>query len=130
MYSSSYYTIEDYDIVTHQTNYSFASKGKGYFDCSVNDACSYYFDNLRDYPSTEKTILSSIEYEQKYLLNIANYSSFEENFITTSTSKSKTNQTLRNTIRQGNKILKEECNVFYPDLSNFAEKEYQPPIHK
>ncbi len=130
MYSSSYYTIEDYDIVTHQTNYSFASKGQGYFDCSVNDACSYYFDNLRDYPSTEKTILSSISYEQKYLLNISNYSSYTENFITTSTSKSKTNQTLRNEIKQGNKILKEECDIFYSDLNKFAEKEYEPQIHK
>lgn len=130
MYSSSYYTIEDYDIITHQTNYSFASKGQGYFDCSTNDTCSYYFNNLRDYPSVEETVLSSIDYEQKYLLNIANYSSYEENFITTSTSKNKTNQTLRNEIRQGNKILKEECDIFYPDLSKFAEKEYEPPIHK
>ena len=128
--STSYYTIEDYDIVDHQTNYSFASKDDGYFDCSVNDTCSYYFDNLRDYPSVEKTILSSISYEQNYLLNIVNYSSYEENFITTSISKSKTNQTLRNEIRQGNKILKEECGVFYPDLTKFAEKEYEPPIHR
>ena len=128
--STSYYTIEDYDIVDHQTNYSFASKDDGYFDCSVNDTCSYYFDNLRDYPSVEKTILSSISHEQNYLLNIVNYSSYEENFITTSISKSKTNQTLRNEIRQGNKILKEECGVFYPDLTKFAEKEYEPPIHR
>ena len=128
--STSYYTIEDYDIVDHQADYSFASKGKGYFDCSVNDTCSYYFDNLRDYPSAEKTLLSSISYEQKYLLNISNYSSYEENFITTSISKSKTNQTLRNEIRQGNKILKEECDIFYPDLSKFSEKKYEPPIYK
>ena len=128
--STSYYTIEDYDIVNHQTSYSFASKDDGYFDCSVNDTCSYYFDNLRDYPSVEEAILSSVSYEQKYLLNIANYSSYEENFITASTSKSKTNQTLRNEIRQGNKILKEECDIFYPDLSNFAEKEYKSPINK
>ena len=128
--STSYYTIEDYDIVDHQTNYSFASKDDGYFDCSVNDTCSYYFDNLRDYPSVEKAILSSISYEQNYLLNIVNYSSYEENFITTSISKSKANQTLRNEIRQGNKILKEECDIFYPDLTKFAEKEYEPPIHK
>lgn len=128
--STSYYTIEDYDIVDHQTDYSFASNGSGYFDCSVNDTSSYYFDNLRDYPSVEKTLLSSISYEQKYLLNISNYSSYEENFITTSISKSKTNQTLRNEIRQGNKILKEECDIFYPDLTKFAEKEYEPPIHK
>ena len=128
--STSYYTIEDYDIVNHQTNYSFASKDDGYFDCSVNDTCSYYFDNLRDYPSVEEAVLSSISYEQKYLLNIANYSSYEENFITTSISKSKTNQTLRNEIRQGNKILKEECDIFYPDLSKFAEKEYKSPINK
>ena len=128
--STSYYTIEDYDISDHQTDYSFASNGSGYFDCSVNDTCSYYFDNLRDYPSVEEAILSSISYEQKYLLNIANYSSYEENFITASTSKSKTNQTLRNEIRQGNKTLKEECDIFYPDLSQFAEKEYKSPINK
>lgn len=128
--STSYYTIEDYDIVDHQTNYSFASKDNGYFDCSVNDTCSYYFDNLRDYPSTEKTILSSISYEQKYLLNISNYSSFAENFVTTSVSKSANDKTLRNEIRQGNKILDEECEIFYPDLSKFAKKEYEPPIHK
>ena len=128
--STSYYTIEDYDIVDHQTNYSFDSKDNGYFDCSVNDTCSYYFDNLRDYPSTEKTILSSISYEQKYLLNISNYSSFVENFVTTSVSKSANDKTLRNEIRQGNKILDEECEIFYPDLSKFAKKEYEPPIHK
>ena len=128
--STSYYTIEDYDIVDHQTNYSFASKDNGYFDCSVNDTCSYYFDNLRDYPSTEKTILSSISYEQKYLLNISNYSSFAENFVTTSVSKSANDKTLRNEMRQGNKILDEECEIFYPDLSKFAKKEYEPPIHK
>lgn len=128
--STSYYTIEDYDIVEHQTDYSFASKGSGNFDCSVNDTASYYFDNLRDYPSTEKTLLSSISYQQKYLLNISNYSSFAENFITTSVSKSKDDKTLRNEIRQGNKILAEECAIFYPDLSKFAEKEYEPPIHK
>ncbi len=128
--STSYYTIEDYDVVDHQTNYSFASKDNGYFDCSVNDTCSYYFDNLRDYPSTEKTILSSISYEQKYLLNISNYSSFAENFVTTSVSKSTNDKTLRNEIRQGNKILDEECEIFYPDLSKFAKKEYEPPIHK
>ena len=128
--STSYYTIEDYDIVDHQTNYSFASKDNGYFDCSVNDTCSYYFDNLRDYPSTEKTILSSISYEQKYLLNISNYSSFAENFVTTSVSKSANDKTLRNEMRQGNRILDEECEIFYPDLSKFAKKEYEPPIHK
>ena len=128
--STSYYTIEDYDIVDHQTNYSFASKDNGYFDCSVNDTCSYYFDNLRDYPSTEKTILSSISYEQKYLLNVSNYSSFTENFVTISVSKNANDKTLRNEIRQGNKILDEECEIFYPDLSKFAKKEYEPPIHK
>ena len=37
---------------------------------------------------------------------------------------------LRNEIRQGNKILNEECEIFYPDLSKFAEKEYEPPIYK
>lgn len=128
--STFYYTIEDYDIVDHQTNYSFASKDNGYFDCSVNDTCSYYFDNLRDYPSTEKTILSSISYEQNYLLNISNYSSFAENFVTTSVSKSANDKTLRNEMRQGNRILDEECEIFYPDLSKFAKKEYEPPIHK
>ena len=29
-----------------------------------------------------------------------------------------------------NKILKEECDIFYPDLTKFAEKEYEPPISK
>ena len=127
--STSYYTIEDYDILNHQTNYSFASKGSGCFDCYTSDACSYYFDNLRDYPSIEETLLSSISYEQKYLLNISNYSSFTENFITTSVSKSKDGKILRNEIRQGNKIQDEECEIFYPDLYKFAEKEYEAPIY-
>ena len=128
--SSSYYTIEDYDIVEHQTNCGFASKGNGYFDCLLTDSASYYFDNLRDYPSTERTVLNSIDYNQKYLLNISNYSSYTENYITNSVSKTRKGETLREATRQGKKIVKEECEIFYPDLSKFEEREYTPPIHK
>ena len=74
----------------------------------------------------EKNEISVISYHQDYLINISNYFTYEEDYLTKSVSKKYNGETIRDETIQGRKKIIEECNVFYPDLSKFEEREYTP----
>lgn len=123
--SSSYYSVGKVDNLNFQTDHSFASKGSGYLDCLVNQTCTYRLNDLDDYPSEERNVLKTIDYQQKYLSNISNYFSYDESYITTSVSKDSDKKAIREDTNQGRRILSEGCEIFYPDLSNFKERNWE-----
>ena len=130
-WSSSYYTAEEYADIEREINYEFySSNEKGSFACVANDKGDYPFSNLRDYPSMEKSELDTISYSQNYLLNIKNYFTYDENAVIKSTSKSVSGKVIRDERKENRKKVMEGCEIFYPDLSKFEEREITPPITK
>lgn len=128
MTSTSFYTIDDYDAVQRDTNYQCYSSGeKGDFSCLASDSANYPFSNLRDYPSMEKNELDTISYHQDYLLDISNYFNYEENALMKSVSKNTKGETIRDETKESRKKVMEGCEIFYPDLSKFEEREYTSP---
>ena len=123
--SASYYSVGNVSNLNFQTDHSYASKGNGYLDCLVNQTCTYGINDLNDYPSEERNVLKTIDYQQQYLSNISNYFSYTESYVTTSVSKDSGNKAIREDTNQGKRILTEGCETFYPDLSKFEEREYQ-----
>lgn len=129
--SSMFYTIDNPSLLSRTTNKEYYSSGeKGRFGCVANDSCNYNFSDLRDYPSMEKNAFSTISYHQDYMLNITDYFTYELDSLVTSTSKSATGEVVRDEKIDSRKAITEECDVFYPDLSKFEEREYTPPIYK
>lgn len=126
-HSSSFYYSRNYNTMERQPTYEFHSSGeKGDFGCVATDDYDYHFSDLDDYPSMEKNSLDTISYHQDYLVNISNYFSYEEDYLTTSVSKKSNGNIVRNETTQGRKKQTEGCEIFYPDLSHFEEREYNP----
>ena len=129
--SSSYYKADDYRTIERDTNYDYYSSGeKGSFGCIANDKGDYQFSDLKYYPSMEADDLRAISYSQDYLLNITNYFTYEENSLTKSTSKNGKGKVIRDEIKENRKKTIDGCEIFYPDLSKFEEREITPPIIK
>ena len=130
--SSCYYQAKNYSEMERHPNYEYHASGeKGNFGCVANDDCTYNFSDLNDYPSMEKEELNKIDYHQDFLLTISNYFEIEEDYLTRSISKSANkDKVIRDETIQGRKKTTEGCDIFYPDLSNFEEREYTPPITK
>ena len=129
--SSAFYEAKDYSLLDRDTNYDYySSTTKGCFGCIAKDSGVYHLDDLTDYPSMEKDSLGIISYEQDYLLNISNYFNYEEDYLTKSVSKKYNDKIIRSETIDGRKKVTEECEVFYPDLSKFEEREYTTPSTK
>lgn len=125
--SSSFYESGNYSSMERQPSYEFYSSGeKGNFGCVITDDYDYHLSDLNDYPSMEKNVLNTISYHQDYLLNISNYFTYEEDYMTKSVSKGNKDKVIRDETIQGRKRVTEECEVFYPNLSKFEEREYNP----
>ena len=131
-WSSSYYTADDYKLVERDTNYEYySSGGNGSFGCIVNDKGDYRFGDLKDYPTMEKKELDTISYSQDYLLSISDYFTFEENSLVKSISRTANKEkVIRDETKENRMIVTDECEIFYPDLSKFKEREITPPITK
>ena len=122
--SSKFYYSPEYGSMERHPTYEFHSSGeRGDFGCVIEDDYDYNFSDLNDYPSMEKGELSTISYHQDYLLNISHYFTFDEDYLTKSISKKADGTVIRDETTQYRKKIIEECNVFYPDLSKFEEKE-------
>ena len=78
----------------------------------------------------EKSELDTISYSQNYLLNIKNYFTYDENAVIKSASKSVSGKVIRDERKENRKKVMEGCEIFYPDLSKFEEREITPPITK
>ena len=127
--SSTFYYSRNYKDMERTPSFEYYSSGKaGCFGCIVSDNYDYTLTNDDDYPSMEKNEISVISYHQDYLINISNYFTYEEDYLTKSVSKKYNGETIRDETIQGRKKIIEECNVFYPDLSKFEEREYASPI--
>ena len=121
--SSSYYEADDYRNIKRDTKYDYYSSGdKGSFGAIAKDIGEYNFSDLSDYPRFESDELDKIYYGQDYLLNISNYFNFEEDYVTTSISKSGINKVMREERKEKRKTVTEECEIFYPDLTNFEKR--------
>ena len=121
--SSSFYRSRN---LTKERNpiYEYHTSGeKGDFGCVAADDYTYRFSDLNDYPHDEESVLHTINYHQDYLLNISNYFTYDEDFLTKSISKSADGTVIRDETMQGRKKIFEECEVFYPDLSRIQEKQ-------
>lgn len=130
-HSSSFYYSDSYSDMARQSTYEYhTSNENGNFGCVANDDYTYNFEDLSDYPSMERKELDTITYHQDYLLTISNYFTIEQDYLTTSISKTSNDRVIRDETMQGRKKTSLECDVFYPDLSNFEEREYTPPIIK
>lgn len=126
-YSSSFYEADNYSALERDTDYEYYSSGEsGSFGCIAKDIGDYHFSDLIDYPSMERESLHTISYQQDYLLNISNYFTFEEDYLTKSVSKKSNGHIIRNEMEDGRKKVTQECEAFYPDLSNFEERENNP----
>ena len=125
--SSSFYQADDYSVLERNTDYEYYSSGEsGSFGCIAKDIGDYHFSDLEDYPTIERNSLDTISYQQDYLLNISNYFTYEENYLTKSISKKSNGHIVRNETKDGRKRVTQECEVFYPDLSNFEARAYDP----
>ena len=125
--SSSFYYSPGYSDMDRHPTYEFHSSGeKGNFGCIATDDYDYRASDLNDCPSMEKDELSTISYHQDYLLNNINYFSYNEDYLTKSISKSGIGVVIREETTRYRKKVIEECEIFYPDLSKFEEKEYNP----
>ena len=125
--SSSFYYSPGYSDMERHPAYEFHSSGeRGNFGCVVTDDYDYRASDLNDYPSMEKDELSTISYHQDYLLNNINYFTYNEDYLTKSISKSGIGVVIREETTKYRKKVTEGCEVFYPDLSKFEEKEYNP----
>ena len=125
--SSSFYYSGNYSTMERHPNYEFHSSGeKGSLGCVVTDDYEYSSSELDDYPTVEKNVLGKICYHQDYLLNISNYFTYNEDYLTTSISKGSNDLVIREESKKRRRKITEECNVFYPDLSKFEEREYNP----
>ena len=126
-HSSSFYESDHYKEMDRQPTYKYHTSGEnGNFGCVAKDDYTYNFSDLNDYPSMEKNELDTINYQQDYLLSISNYFTIEEDYLTSSISKSSKGKVIRDETIQGRKKTAEGCETFYPDLSNFEEREYNP----
>ena len=129
--SSSFYYSPNYSSMERHPNYKFHSSGeKGDFGCVIEDDYDYRFEDLNDYPSMEANELRTISYHQDYLLNISGYFTYDEDYLTKSVSKSGNGKVIRDETHQGRKKMFEGCEVFYPDLSTFEERAYDPITRK
>ena len=124
--SSLFYYSSNYHDMERHPSYEYHSSKKGDFGCIATDDYDYNFSDLDDYPSGEKESLSTISYHQDYLVNISNYFTYKEDYLTRSISKKGNGNIIRDETKQGRKKVVEECEVFYPDLSQFEEREYNP----
>ena len=129
--SSSWYEASDYKNITQDTKgeYYFSST-PGNFRYIANDLAEYYFADLKDYPSDERSALSKICYDQNYSLTIVDYFNFVENYETNSVSMDSKNNVIRAENKIGKKTVLNQCKAFYPDLDKYEEREYTPPIHR
>ena len=124
--SSSFYYSNNYRDMERHPSYEYHSSKEGDFGCVAVDDYEYYSSDITDYPSGEKDSLYAISYHQDYLVNIFNYFTYNEDYLTKSISKKANDNVIREETRQGRKKVIEECEVFYPDLSKFEEREYNP----
>ena len=129
--SSMFYYSRNYRDMERTPGFEYYSSGKvGCFGCLVTDNYDYHLTDDDDYPSMEKKELNKICYQQNYLINISNYFTYNEDYLTKSVSKKANGEVIRDETIQGRKKIIEECDAFYPDLSKFEEREYIPPITK
>ena len=124
-HSSSFYYSNNYPDMARNPSYEYHSSKEGNFGCAANDDYDYHFIDLDDYPSGEKESLDTISYHQDYLVNITNYFAYDEDYLTTSISKKANGNVIREENKQGRKKVIEECEIFYPDLSKFEQREYE-----
>ena len=126
--SSSFYYSRNYKSMNREPTYEYHSSGKkGEFSCLAKDVYTYYSSDLDDSPSMEASEVSTINYSQDYMLKINDYLTYEEDFMTSSVSKNIKGETIRDETVQSRKTVTEDCDVFYPDLSKFEEREYTEP---
>ncbi len=129
-FSSSFYSSDHDDEMERHTSYEYHSPKSGSFGCVVEDDFEYDASDITDYPTGEKGILHSISYHQDYLLNISDYFTYDEDYITRSVSKKANGDVIRDETKEQRTKVTEECEVFYPDLSQFEEREYKPPVYR
>ena len=129
-FSSSWYSSAQDDEMERNTSYEYHSPKSGSFGCVVKDDFEYSASDITDYPTGEKGILHSISYHQDYLLNISDYFTYDEDYITRSVSKKANGDVIRDETKEQRTKVTEECEVFYPDLSQFEEREYKPPVYR
>lgn len=129
-FSSSWYSSDHDDEMERHTSCEYHSPKSGSFGCVVKDDFEYNASDITDCPTGEKGSLRSISYHQDYLLNISDYFTYDEDFVTRSVSKKANGDVIRDETKEQRKKITEECEVFYPDLSQFEEREYKPPVYR
>ena len=104
--SSMFYYSRNYKDIERSPSFEYySSKEAGYFGCLVSDSCDYTLTDEDDYPSMEKNELHKICYQQNYIINISNYFTYNEDYLTKSVSKKASGEVIRDeTIQYRKKI--------------------------
>ena len=85
-----------------------------------DDSLTYGKDDLTN--GGERT-LDYVDYHQDFMVVTPNCHDFTELYETTVTSKTSSNETIREERRHGRTTLIDACDVFYPDLSKYPERD-------
>jgi hypothetical protein len=85
-----------------------------------DDSLTYGKDDLTN--GGEHT-LDHVDYHQDFMVVTPNCHDFTELYETTVTSKTSSNETIREERKHGRTTLIDACDVFYPDLSKYPERD-------
>ena len=85
-----------------------------------DDSLTYGKDDLIN--GGERT-LDYVDYHQDFMVVTPNCHDFTELYETTVTSKTSSNETIREERKHGRTTLIDACDVFYPDLSKYPERD-------
>ena len=85
-----------------------------------DDSLTYGKDDLT---SGGERALDYVDYHQDFMVVTPNCHDFTELYETTVTSKTSSNETIREERKHGRTTLIDVCDVFYPDLSKYPERD-------
>ena len=118
--SSDYYRPVStlFDRTTSNIHYT---RGRdGALMVQSDDSLTYGKDDLIN--GGERT-LDYVDYHQDFMVVTPNCHDFTELYETTVTSKTSSNETIREERKHGRTTLIDACDVFYPDLSKYPERD-------